>query len=347
MANSVDQLPVSGKARKTIVDIARIAGVNPSTVSRALSGSTAVTEDTRDRILSIARDVGYVANHNASRLRSQRAGQILVIVPNIAAFSHPEVILGIEEGLAEHNVGVVVGSTKGNKDRELLLARQLMTGAADGLILMSGNLPAELSAPQYRHRIVAISRPILTEDVLFIGIDNHAAAVEATRHFLSQGRESILHVGGPSDSPIFSARAQGYAQAMTDAGLERNIEIFVLPSFNIEAGRKAMRQLLAEGRAPNAILCASDEIAFGAIQVAREHRIRVPEDIAFIGFDDHPVSEAFFPPLTTVAVPRRDLGFTGAQMLLQSISGGHQISENKILPYQLRIRSSCGATASE
>lgn len=331
------------EATITIVDIARLAGVNPSTVSRALSGSPAVTPQTRARIVEIARESGYVANHNARMLRSRKANQILVIVPNIAAFSHPDVILGIEEALEEHNIGVIVGSTKGSEDREIALARQLITGTADGLILLNGRLPAELGEfPQYNRRIVAISRPVENPGIAFVGIDNEKAAAEATQYLLSLGRSRIMHMGGPEQSPIFAARAQGYRSAMRQAGLDEHGEVEHLCSFDITAGRDAMRAILSRRHLPDAILCASDELAFGAIQVAKERGIKVPEQIAFIGFDNHPVGEAFSPALTTISVPRRRLGFLGAQTLLRQMEEDREISGSQLLPYDFLVRASCG-----
>ncbi len=327
----------------TIVDIARLAGVNPSTVSRALSGSSAVTAQTRARIADIARENGYVANHNARMLRSRKAGQILVIVPNIAAFSHPDVILGIEEALEEHNIGVIVGSTKGSKEREIALARQLITGTADGLILLNGHLPTELGElSHYNRRIVAISRPVENPGIAFVGIDNKKAAIEATQYLLSLGRGRIVHIGGPEQSPIFAARALGYRMAMQQAGLGERADAQHLCSFDIAAGRDAMRTILGRRDLPDAILCASDELAFGAIQVSREHGIKVPDQVAFMGFDNHPVGEAFSPALTTISVPRRRLGFLGAQTLLRQMSEDHEVSGPQLVPYEFLVRASCG-----
>ncbi|MBY3192706.1 LacI family transcriptional regulator [Rhizobium laguerreae] len=188
------------RASITIVDVARLAGVNPSTVSRALSGSPAVTPQTRARIAEIARESGYVANHNARMLRSRKSNQILVIVPNIAAFSHPDVILGIEEALEEHNIGVIVGSTKGSEEREVALARHLIPGTADGLILLNGRLPSELGElPQYTRRIVAISRPIANPAIAFVGIDNEKALLR---------RRSICFLSAAAASCIWRDRSR-------------------------------------------------------------------------------------------------------------------------------------------
>lgn len=328
----------------TIVDIARLAGVNPSTVSRALAGSRAVTEETRRRIGEIARANGYVANHSARRLRSRKAGQVLVMLPNIAAFSHPQIISGIEDALEEHGIGVIVGSTKGNAERETALAEQLVAGAADGVIILTGKIPESLSAsPHYRHRIIAISRPVDIPNVAFVGIDDRRAAHDATRHLLSLGKSEIVHLSGPSDSPIFTARARGYADAMTEAGLADRIEVIHLPAFTIDAGRAAMQQLRSRQARLSAILCANDELAFGAIQVAKELGMRVPEDVAFVGFDDHPVSGAFTPTLTTIKIPRHRLGYTGAKALVQHLKNGKVSLMTEYLPHTLCVRESCGS----
>ncbi len=331
------------KSNITIVDIARLAGVNPSTVSRALSGSRSIPEETRDKIANIAKENGYVANHSARMLRSRQANQILVVVPNIAAFSHPDVILGIEEGLEEHGIGVIIGSTKNSEERELALMRQLITGAADGLILLNGRVPSQFhELPQYKRRIVAISRPVDIPEVPFVGIDNEGAAFEATQYLASLGRKRILHISGPGQSSIFSARADGYQKAMAEAGIQEHAEVLHLQAFNIVSGRNAMRDVLTRRHLPDAILCASDELAFGAIQTCRDAGIVVPDQIAFVGFDNHPVSEAFSPPLTTVSIPRRELGYVGAKILVQAMSEEATEIGSQILPYELIVRASCG-----
>ncbi|NTG45786.1 LacI family transcriptional regulator [Agrobacterium rhizogenes] len=331
------------KPNITIVDIARLAGVNPSTVSRALSGSRSIPEETREKIAAIARENGYVANHSARMLRSRQANQILVVVPNIAAFSHPDVILGVEEGLEEHGLGVIIGSTKNSEDRELALVRQLVTGAADGVILLNGRIPSQFhELPQYKRRIIAISRPVGIPGMSFIGIDNQGAAYEATQYLASLGRKRIMHLSGPEQSSIFSARAEGYRKAMAEAELQEHAEVLNLNAFTIASGRNAMREVLTRRHLPDAILCASDELAFGAIQVCRDAGVAVPDQIAFVGFDNHPVSEAFSPPLTTVSIPRRDLGYVGAKMLVKTMMDDVAECSSQLLPYELIVRASCG-----
>lgn len=334
------------RARVTIVDIARLAGVNASTVSRALADSPAVSPQTKARILDIVKDTGYVASHGARMFKSRRAGQILVIVPNIAASFYPEVILGVEEALDAEAFGVIIGSTRGSEEREASLGRQLLTGAADGLILLGGRLSRELIAlSNYKRRIIAISRPVPNAGIACVTIDNQAAARDATQHFLSLGLVDIVHLAGPAQSPVFAARAAGYREAMAQAGLSPTALAIHLAGFNVAAGRQAMRDLLTQGRMPRAVLCASDEMAFGAMQVARQAGFRVPEDMAFIGFDDHSMSEAYEPALTTIRIPRRDMGFTGAKMLLRGLEEDDDAPQkDRILPHELIVRQSCGAS---
>lgn len=337
-------MPPKADRRITIVDLARMAGVNPSTVSRALSGSASVTEETRGRILELAKKTGYVANHGARMLRSQRSGQILVIVPNIAASFYPEVILGIEEALAGKKFGVIIGSTRRSEEREEALAKELLTGSADGLIVLGGTLHSDLvHLAQYRRRILAISRPMPGLGIACVRIDDYAAAQQATRHFLSLGRQKVVHFAGPEESPVFSARSQGFLDTMREAGLEDKATVRTLPRFNIAAGRQAMLDLLAAGDVPQAILCGSDELAFGAMQIARQNGLRVPDDIGFIGFDNHPISEAFEPALTTIAIPKREMGFRGAEMLIGSLEDDRRMPHDITLPYELIVRRSCGA----
>lgn len=339
-----EQRRAAPPSRITIVDLARMAGVNPSTVSRALSGSSSVREDTRSRIVELAKKTGYVANHGARMMRSRRAAQILVVVPNIAASFYPQVILGVEEALADQDCGVIIGSTRNQPEREAALGQQLLNGSADGLLLLGGRISSDLlDIPHYRQRIIAISRRVANSGIACVTIDNRAAAAEATRHLLSLGHRDILHFAGPSRSPVFTDRVEGFRAAMHDAGLAAHGRVIEVQSFDIAAGRQAMRDLLATGQLPQAILCASDELAFGAMQIARQAGLHLPDDLAFVGFDDHPVGEAFEPALTTIALPRREMGQLGATMLLAGIRDGHQMPMDRILPYRLVVRHSCGA----
>ncbi|MDQ0473456.1 LacI family DNA-binding transcriptional regulator [Labrys wisconsinensis] len=324
-----------------MTDIARMAEVDISTVSRALANSPRVTEETKERIRRIVEETGYVVNHGARMLRSRSSNQILVLLGNIAATTFPEVVLGIEEAVQEHGYSVLVGSTHNDPERQEILANQLLTGAADGIILMTGLLPEVVrNFPNYEQHVVAVTRMVPDKRIPQVNIDNRAAMETAVAHLLALGHSRIVHLSGPLDSPTFQARAEGYRRAMRSAGAHPA----VIPSqaFNIQAGIEAMERLLALPDRPTAIICASDEMAMGAISLATGKGIRVPDDMSFVGFDDIPFSVVMNPPLSTIHIPRRDMGRAGGRILLRNLTEGAGKAENVVLRHELIVRGSCG-----
>lgn len=326
-----------------MADIARLADVDVSTVSRALAGSARVTEETKQRIRKIVEETGYIVNHGARMLRSQMAGRVLVILPNIAATFFPEVILGIEETFHKEGISVIIGSTQYDRTREDELARQLLNGAADGIILLNGHLPDVIrSFPGFEQRVVAVSRAIEEEDISYVNIDNEKAIKTAVVHLVGLGYSDIAHLGGPRSSPTFLARINGYEKAMAAVGLGDRIRVEAVERFNIDGGQIAMERLLKSGAPPEAVVCASDEMAMGAIRYARKKGLRIPEDVAFVGFDDIPFASVYEPALTTVRTPRRLMGDLGAQILLKNLKNPSGKPKRVIVGHELIIRESCG-----
>ncbi|NKL59577.1 substrate-binding domain-containing protein [Rhizobium leguminosarum] len=330
--------------RLTMVDVARLAGVDVSTVSRALADSSRVTDETKERIRKIVEEHGYVVNHGARMLRNKMAGQVLVLLPNIAASFFPEVILGIEEILQNEQISVVIGSTQHDREKEDVLSRQILTGAADGIILLTGRIPEALrSYPGFEKKIVAVGRALKEPDIPCVNIDNEKAIATAVNHLVERGYSDIAHLGGPNSSPTFSARIRGYEAAMQQAGLSSKIRVAAGERFNIEAGRDAMAHLMQDGGVPAAVVCASDEMAMGAIRYARSQGLTVPRDTAVVGFDDIPFAGVYEPPLTTIRTPRRKMGELGAQMLLKNLKSSSFKSKSIILDHELIVRESSGS----
>lgn len=327
-----------------MADIARLADVDVSTVSRALTDSSRVTEETKERIRKIVEETGYVVNHGARMLRSRMAGNILVILPNIASTFFPEVVLGIEEAVQKQGMSVIIGSTQYDLARENALAQQLLNGATDGIILLTGHLPEVLrNFSGFERRVVAVSRSVENVVIPYVNIDNEKAMEVAVKHLISRGYTDIAHIGGPRQSPTFIARINGYERAMKEAGLGRAIRVVDGQSFNIEAGRVLMERILASGPIPQAITCASDEMAMGAIRAARKHGLRVPDDVAFVGFDDISFAAVYEPALTTIRTPRRKMGELGAQMLLKNLKTSGAKPKSVIVDHELIVRESCGS----
>lgn len=330
--------PDLGPSRPTMADIARIAGVSVATVSRTLAGSGPVSAKNQKLVTAAVGQTGYVVNEVARGLRLQRAGHVLVLVPNIANPFFSGVLLGIETALQEAGLGMLVGNTGGDPDREASLSRSLLTGGTDGLILLTGRMPTPiLDAPRAAGRIVAVSEPIA--GVPTVSIANADAAATATRHLIGLGHRRIAHIGGPADNALTQGRMEGFHTAMASARLSVPRNWVCLADFSIAFGEQAMRQLLSLRTRPTAVVCGNDEIAIGAIKAAREQGLSVPRDLSVTGFDDIDVAYAFNPALTTIRQPRHDFGQEAARILLSLLDGNMEVKD-RLLPVELIVRGS-------
>lgn len=316
--------------RLRMADIARIAGVSVTTVSRALSGSALVTEETRRVVADAVGRTGYVVNNVAANLRTQRSRQVLAMVPSIANPFFAAVLLGLEEALAEQGFSLLVGNTADVAAREADLARQLLTGNVDGLVLLTGRLPAGLEAA----RIVAISEHVPDPRVPSVGIDNFAAARAIVQHLRDLGHRDIAHIAGPSGNVLTDQRRRGY-EALCGR------PVVVPGDFTIASGETAMATLLRGKSRVTAVFCSNDEMAIGAIKTAKAAGLRVPADLSVAGFDDIEFAAAYDPALTTIRQPRRDMGRAAAALLLDMLDG--KPADSVVLPATLIVRDSTAA----
>lgn len=326
-----------------MAEIARIAGVDISTVSRALAGSPRVATQTRELIDQIVRDTGYVVNERARALRDGRANQVLVIVSDIAAPFYSDVVQGIVETLAELGINVLLGVTLQQPEREEQLTNQLVNGVVDGIITVTGHLPETiLNLPGFNQKVVAISRPVRHEGVTFVTIDNYKATTEVMMHLHAMGHRRIYYIGGPDYSETYRERKLAYLEFMKEHSLAaltntRSTETF---KDDAEFGYEIMKSMLSSAPHPTAVFCATDELAIGAMAAARHSDLTIPADISFFGFDDLKLTALMSPPLSTVSVPRFDMGRRGAEILYNKLYNGIEASENVVLEHQLVLRDS-------
>lgn len=323
----------TGGRQPRMADIARIAGVDISTVSRALSGSERVTVETRARIQEIVRDTGYVVNKAARTLRDGRANQVLVIIPELSSKSYPEMVQGIIEALDEHEINVLLGATQREAKREAELGKRLLTGVVDGIITITGSIPETiLNMPDFQRKVVALARPVPQPGICWVTMDNYAASKEVMEHLYGMGHRSIVHIGGIMSSETFRARSAAYVDFMRENGLADLITVRPTDYFDADAGVEVMKSLLGAGQRPTAIFCASDDLAIGAMAVARQAGLSIPDDISFVGCDDLGVAALMHPPLSTVSVPRIEIGRSGAEALFG------QIYQDIIAPAKIVLR---------
>lgn len=330
--------------RPRMADIARIAGVDISTVSRALAGSPRVTLETRALIDRIVRETGYVVNEAARNLRDGRANQVLVIVSDIAAPFYSDVVQGIVETLAEHGINVLLGVTLRQAKREAKLCKQLLTGVVDGIITVTGSTPKTiLNVQGFNRKVVAISRRVPHEGVACVKIDNYTAAKEVMAHLYAMGHRRIVHIGGPTHSETYRDRSAAYVDFMRDKGLGELTKVRSTDSFNDDAefGFDTMKSMLDDCHPhPTAVFCATDELAIGAMAAAREAKLNIPRDVSFFGFDDLKLARLMHPPLSTVSVPRFEMGRKGAEVLYRQIYKDETAVPNVVLEHRLVLRDS-------
>ncbi len=330
--------------RPKIKDIAERAGVSVATVSRALSGSSLVTDETRQRINALARELNYRPNVSARNLRTRRSMSVLLVVRDVGNPFYLEILKGVEATAREAGYAVLMGNTENDPDREVEYFNMLRDGHADGMILMTGKLPppepgesADLS-----HLPVVIALEMIEGSGFpHVQIDNVAAAEAAVDHLIALGHRRIAHIAGPLPEVMALHRRDGYRAAMKAAGLAVPEGYEVRGDYLLESGEACASDLFALPEPPTAIFAANDEMAYGAIHALRRLGRDVPGDVSVVGFDDLYLSKAFYPPLTTVSQPRADIGRTAMSQLLNVLSDGDVAAEPAIvLPTTLNIRGS-------
>ncbi|WDZ80205.1 LacI family DNA-binding transcriptional regulator (plasmid) [Ensifer adhaerens] len=331
--------------RPKIKDIAEKAGVSVATVSRALSGSSLVTDETRKRIHELARELNYRPNVSARNLRTRRSMSVLLVVRDVGNPFYLEILKGVEATAREAGYAVLMGNTENDPDREVEYFNMLRDGHADGMILMTGKLPPPQpgeSADLSHLPVVVALEMIETAAFPHVQIDNVAAASAAVEHLISLGHRRIAHIAGPLPEVMAMHRRDGYRAAMAVAGLSIPSGYEVRGDYLLESGEACAADLFALPEPPTAIFVANDEMAYGAIHALRRLGHDVPGDVSVVGFDDLYLSKAFYPPLTTVSQPRTEIGRTAMSLLLNIISGDDVVAGPPavVLPTTLNIRGS-------
>jgi len=329
-------------SRARIKDIAAALGVSPATVSRALSDSGLVAEPTRSRIREAAQRLNYRPNVSARNLRTQRSMAVLMVVRDIGNPFYLDIVKGVEAAAREAGYSVLMGNTENNAEREVEYFNMLRDGHADGMILITGKLPDEESLPggvQDLPVVVALE-PIEESSLPHVMIDNIGAAREAVEHLIRLGHKRIAHIAGPIPETMATLRREGYREAMRDAGLKVPAAYEVIGDYLLPSGERLCRQLFSLPEPPTAIFVSNDEMAFGAINELRRMGMAVPDDVSVVGFDDIFLSQAFYPPLTTVSQPRTAIGREAMRLLLEVMRGERHADETIMMPTTFQARAS-------
>lgn len=335
----------------TLEDIAKKAGVSRSTVSRVVNNQPNVSEEVRSRVQEVIRATGYHPNASARSLASRRSAMVGLVLPHSfrAFFTDPyfpHLLQGITHGCNQYDQTLGLFLVSNKEDEEKIFSRVSHSGMLDGVIVQAGHHgdPMMVRLAQADIPLVFLGRPFQAENVSYIDIDNVEGSYNATVHLIRLGYRRIATIAGPAHSTAGIDRKQGYLNALNERDLPADDSLVVEGDFSERGGYHAMQTLLSQE--PEAVFAASDIMAVGAMRAAQEAGLSIPDDIAFVGFDDLPLPITPDPPLTTIRQPVSRFGITAVETLIDLINNGSTPPRRIIMSTELVIRESCGASRS-
>jgi DNA-binding LacI/PurR family transcriptional regulator len=330
------------KRKATVYTVAKHAGVSIATVSRTLAGSRKVSPSTRQRVMQAIEDLNFEPNPSARRLAYMKTATIALVFPDISGPFYSTVIRGVEQEAGRHNHNVLIYGTHGKESSGRYL--RTLSSKVDGLIIMARSIDEDslLSLERQGVPFVLLGHSNGQLQCSTIAVDNEVGAYKAAAHLLGHGHQRIGIITGPENSPDNKGRLQGYKRALLDAGISLEQNMVVPGNFEYEGGQIAIHKLLEGNSPPTAVVAANDEMAIGAMDAAQYRSLRVPEDLAVIGFDDIQMSALTRPSLTTVRQPMQLLGEAAVTLLFDRLQNSNGLPGHEVLDTKLVIRRSCG-----
>ena len=331
-------------------DVAALAGVSVRTVSNVVSNTAAVAPDTRARVMAAVAELGYRPNLAARNLRQGRTGLIGVVVPEIHSPYFGALAGHLIDAAQARGWTVLLERTGGRADLE----RRLLDGSeghqVDGMVISPWSTPpAELASLAGGLPLVVLGELDPLGSIDHVALDNVAAARAAAAHLVALGRRRVAAIGLQSGLGHGTAelRAEGFRMGLRDAGLSPVAEVEVTDLHRAE-GARALRELLLLPGRPDAVFCFSDELALGALRVAAEQGVRVPDDVALMGFDDIEDGRFSAPSLTTIAPDREQIAERAVQCLAERVLGRLDTlpARRIVVPHRVLVRESTGASVS-
>ena len=336
----------------SIKDVARVAGVSTATVSRYINDPKQVKQPTREKVQKAIAATNYAPNSLARNFRRGKTGVILVALPAIGTPFFADVMKGITTIARDMHYSILIKETQLNQLSYDEYTNLVLSKQADGIILLSAIIPFATAKPQQtgnqRPAPIILSCENVTPELgryPSVRIDNARAAAEATDYLINLGHKKIAFIFGLQSSTLTLDRERGYRKAMKAAKLAIADGWITEGGLTLDGARKATRLLLSHAERPSAIFCANDEMAMAAIHEIKAARLRVPQDISIIGFDDICYAELMDPPLTTISQPAEEIGERTMLRLSQAIDGRDIGVEPEIVPHKLVVRSSTAAPA--
>jgi LacI family transcriptional regulator len=332
------------KRHISLKDLADELGVSISTVSRALKNNPIISPDLTQKIKHLALERNYIPNPLAMGLLRQQTKMIGVIVPDLVTHFYSSVISGIEEVAKENGYYILISSSNESFEKEKESVQNLLKSRVEGLIVC---ISQQTSGFEHFRQLVQNDIPLVFFDrvaeipgVPKVTVDGAEAAKNVTRHFYENGCRRIAYISGPNHLNISKKRKEGYLNGLQECGLPYNPDLLVECNLNTEEATVATQKLLALKQIPDAIFGINDTIAFAAMKEIKKHKLKIPDDIALVGFTDEFHSTVVEPALTSVTHPTLQMGRESAQLFFKCIEKGENFEENVVLPTSLIVRDS-------
>jgi len=330
----------------TIYDIARELDLSPATISRALQDNKNVNKDTKKLIQNKAEEMGYRHNSFASNLRKQKTHTIGVIVHEINSYFITSVLAGIEKVTTEAGYDIIIAHSGENSVKEIANAFNLFHKRVDGLI---ASLSFETTTLNHFHSFTKKRIPVVFFDrvesldkTTNVIIDNYKAGYEATQHLIDQGCKKIVMISANQKRNVYSDRFKGYKDALSDSNIQFENEWLIVNKLSESAAIESAHQIMKMNPRPDGIFSTSDFTAAICIRTFKQYGIKVPDDVAFVGFNNDVIGKIIEPNLTTINYPGTDMGEMAARKLMDKITGAtDRLSTDAfIIPSELIIRQS-------
>jgi LacI family transcriptional regulator len=330
----------------TIYDIAERLKISATTVSRGLQDHPKISEKTKKKILAVAAEMGYRSNPFASSLRTKRGNIIGVIVPRLNSYFMSEVIAGIEKVVNEANYNLFISQSLETMQKEISNAKAMFNNRVEGLLV---SLAYTTDNIDHFEPFITKNIPVIFFDRVqehtkcpSIFIDNYKAAYQLTTHLIEQGCKRILHIGGNQLRNVYAERCNGYKKALEDHKLPFDDELLIINDLSTQAGQDAGEIILNMKAKPDAVFVANDVCAVSCMQFLMDAGIRVPQDMAFAGFNNDPMSRVIKPNLTTIDYRGFEMGELAAKLLIGHLTDNADLKQTHslILRSELIVRES-------
>lgn len=332
----------------TMEKIGQMAGVSRATVSRVINNNPKVKPELKERVLNVIAKTGFQPNLAARSLVSQRSNVIGLVIPRQvqSLFTDPyfpKLIQGVTQACNAQGYTLALFLFHNQEDERVLYPRILNPSMIDGVILTSSELKTPL-IPKFVNNnmpFIVVGTVLDYPQANFVTVDNQNSSQKAVKHLIQQGRKRIATITGSFNTSVGLERYRGYQKALQDAGFTLDETLVAEGSFTENSGYTAMKALLVQQ--PDAVFVASDTMAFGAIRAIKQANLRIPTDIAVVGFDDLDAAAQTDIALTTIRQPINETGVLAVETLLDIIENGLTPVHHVVLPTQLVIRKTCGA----